>query len=150
MVDRSFFWQLCFSKCRWNIIYNLSLQMKVMGLFQCVSNTDERVCGKRDDVLLLSHSEIWSDVWIRHVFAGVWPRTWRDARTHRLARARAHRYIKTPESSLSISPIGIYSSASLSTDTMEKLTLTHGFNSETNATRPWRPWIHKRRTNKVR
>lgn len=30
--------------------------------FQCVSNTDERVCGKRDDVLLLSHSEIWSDV----------------------------------------------------------------------------------------
>uniref|UniRef100_A0A8C1FFS8 Ripply transcriptional repressor 2 n=2 Tax=Cyprinus carpio TaxID=7962 RepID=A0A8C1FFS8_CYPCA len=31
---------------------------------------------------------------------------------------------------------------------MEKLTLTHGFNSETNATRPWRPWIHKSRTNK--
>ncbi|XP_016431298.1 protein ripply2 [Sinocyclocheilus rhinocerous] len=26
---------------------------------------------------------------------------------------------------------------------MEKLTFTHGFNSETNATRPWRPWIHK-------
>ncbi|XP_058630378.1 protein ripply2 [Onychostoma macrolepis] len=37
----------------------------------------------------------------------------------------------------------MYSSASLSTDTMEKLTFTLGFNSETNATRPWRPWIHK-------
>ncbi|XP_059366427.1 protein ripply2 [Carassius carassius] len=34
---------------------------------------------------------------------------------------------------------------------MEKLPFTHGFSSETNATRPWRPWIHKssheRRTN---
>ncbi|XP_073694106.1 protein ripply2 [Garra rufa] len=26
---------------------------------------------------------------------------------------------------------------------MEKLSFTHGLNSETNAMRPWRPWIHK-------
>ncbi|KAK2893167.1 hypothetical protein Q8A67_013155 [Cirrhinus molitorella] len=26
---------------------------------------------------------------------------------------------------------------------MEKLTFTQGLDSETNATRPWRPWIHK-------
>ncbi|KAI2665663.1 Protein ripply2 [Labeo rohita] len=26
---------------------------------------------------------------------------------------------------------------------MDKLSFTHGLNSETNATRHWRPWIHK-------
>ncbi|XP_052410058.1 protein ripply2-like [Carassius gibelio] len=31
---------------------------------------------------------------------------------------------------------------------MEKVPFTHGFSSETSATRPWRPWIHRNNASK--
>lgn len=76
-------------------------------------------------------------VWHHHTFRSA--RVRREAWTRRLARARVRVYKGCRLQSEHHSE-RIYSSASLSTNIMEKITLSRGLHAEL---RPWRPWASK-------